>query len=172
MNGEPLPPRHGYPARVIVPGLFGEKNVKWVTRIELVDHDVKGFYERQGWGPNFVVPTTARFDQPADRQRLDLAQAATGVRIKGVAHAGNRGVKQVEVSLDGGDSWQVAKIDFAPSPLAWVLWSYDWKPARPGNYRLVARATDGQGEAQTAEERGIVPEGATGYHRISIGVEA
>ena len=172
MNGEPLPMRHGYPVRVIVPGLFGEKSVKWVTRIELVDHDVKGFYEQQGWGPNFVVPTTARFDQPADRQRLNQAQAASGVRLKGVAHAGDRGVKQVEVSLDGGGSWQVAKIDFASSPLAWVLWSYDWKPARPGDYRLVVRATDGQGEVQTAEERGIVPEGATGYHRISVGVEA
>ncbi len=172
MNGEPLPARHGYPVRVIVPGLFGEKSVKWVTRIELVDHDVKGFYEQQGWGPNFVVPTTARFDQPADRQRLNQAQAAAGIRLRGVAHAGDRGVKQVEVSLDGGGSWQVAKIDFASSPLAWVLWSYDWKPARPGDYRLVVRATDGQGEVQTAEERGIVPEGATGYHRISVGVEA
>src|SRR6266545_4655032 len=172
MNGEPLPARHGYPVRVIVPGLFGEKSVKWVTRIELVDHDVKGFYEQQGWGPNFVVPTTARFDQPADRQRLNQAQAAAGVRLRGVAHAGDRGVKQVEVSLDGGGSWQVAKIDFASSPLAWVLWSYDWKPARPGDYRLVVRATDGQGEVQTAEERGIVPEGATGYHRIIVGVEA
>ena len=57
MNGEPLPQRHGYPARVVVPGLYGEKNVKWVTRIEVVDYDAKGFYEQQGWGPNFVIPT-------------------------------------------------------------------------------------------------------------------
>jgi DMSO/TMAO reductase YedYZ molybdopterin-dependent catalytic subunit len=68
MNGEPLPFNHGYPVRVIVPGLYGEKNVKWVTRIELVERDAKGFYERQGWGPNFVVPTSSRFDQPDDRQ--------------------------------------------------------------------------------------------------------
>jgi DMSO/TMAO reductase YedYZ molybdopterin-dependent catalytic subunit len=75
MNGEPLPERHGYPARVIVPGLFGKNHVKWVRRIELINTHVKGFYEQQGWGPSFVVPTTSRFDQPTHAQVVTCPQA-------------------------------------------------------------------------------------------------
>ena len=172
MNGERIPARHGFPVRVIVPGLFGEKNVKWVTRIELVDHDAKGFYEQQGCGPNFVVPTTARFDVPDDRQKIKLAIANTGIPLRGVAHAGNRGVSRVEVSLDDGKSWNETKLDHARSPLAWVLWNYDWRPTKAGEYRLIVRATDGNGEVQTEKERGTAPEGATGYHKITTQIEA
>ncbi|MCA1614391.1 MAG: molybdopterin-dependent oxidoreductase, partial [Acidobacteria bacterium] len=172
MNGRPLPENHGYPVRVIVPGLYGEKNVKWVTRIELVDTDAKGFYERQGWGPNFVVPTSSRFDQPDDRQKIKLMTAAAGVRLKGVAHGGDRGVSRVEVSTDGGRTWREAKVDYARSPSAWSLWSYDWRPREPGEYKLAVRATDGAGALQTPEERGIVPEGSTGYHHVTVNVEA
>ena len=171
MNGQPLPEKHGYPVRVIVPGLFGEKNVKWVTRIELVDHDAKGFYEQQGWGPNFVVPIAARFDQPENKKKLKLSEASSGVPIKGVAHA-SRGVSRVEVSLDDGRTWSEAKIDYTRSPLAWVLWSYDWRPAQPGEYKLAVRATDNGGEVQTDKERWTVPEGATGHHKITLQVEA
>lgn len=170
MNGQPLPPRHGFPARVIVPGLFGEKNVKWVTRIELVDHDAKGFYEQQGWGPSFVVPTTARFDDPYDQQKIKLA-AWSGL-LKGVAHGGNRGIAKVEVSLDDGRTWQEAQLEQTGSPLAWVLWKFAWRPTQAGEYKLAVRATDGLGELQTAERRGTAPEGATGYHKITAQIEA
>jgi len=169
MNDEMIPQRHGFPVRVIVPGLFGEKNVKWVTRIELVDHDAKGFYEQQGWGPNFVVPTTARFDVPDGKQKIKLA---TTVELKGIAHAGDRGVSKVEVSIDDGKSWNQAKISHEESPLAWVLWNYDWRPAQAGEYKLIVRATDGKGEVQTDKERGTAPEGATGYHKITTQIEA
>ncbi|MDQ3174934.1 MAG: molybdopterin-dependent oxidoreductase [Acidobacteriota bacterium] len=172
MNGEMIPARHGFPVRVIVPGLFGEKNVKWVTRIELVDHDAKGFYEQQGWGPNFVVPTTARFDVPDDKQKIKMAIASTGIPLRGVAHAGNRSVSRVEVSLDDGKSWNETRLDHAQSPLAWVLWNYDWRPTQAGEYRLVVRATDGKGELQTEKQRGTAPEGATGYHKITTQIEA
>lgn len=172
MNNEPIPQRHGYPVRVIVPGLFGEKNVKWVTRIELVDMDAKGFYEQQGWGPNFVTPTLARFDVPDDKQKIKLAMAAAGLQLKGIAHAGNRGVSKVEVSTDDGKTWNEAKIDYSKSPLAWVLWSYDWRPTQVGEYKLAVRATDGAGEVQTDKERGTAPEGATGYHKITTQLEA
>ncbi|CAN5867965.1 hypothetical protein BH18ACI4_BH18ACI4_12330 [soil metagenome] len=172
MNGDTIPARHGFPVRVIVPGLFGEKNVKWVTRIELVDHDAKGFYEQQGWGPNFVVPTTARFDVPDDKQKIKLPLAGTGIPLRGVAHAGNRGVSRVEISLDGGKSWHETKLEHAQSPLEWVLWNYNWRPTQAGEYGLVVRATDGNGELQTEKERGTAPEGATGYHRITTQIEA
>jgi hypothetical protein len=94
------------------------------------------------------------------------------VPFKGVAHAGNRGISRVEVSADGGQIWQEARIEYSRSPLGWVLWGYDWRPAQPGEYKLVVRATDGTGMLQTPEDRGIVPEGATGYHRITVHIEA
>jgi DMSO/TMAO reductase YedYZ molybdopterin-dependent catalytic subunit len=170
MNGEPLPARHGFPARVIAPGLFGEKNVKWVTRIELVDREVKGFYELQGWGPNFVMPTMSRFDLPADGQNILRSAAESGVTLKGVAHAGDRGISKVEVSADGGATWHDARLIYSRSPLAWSLWEYDWSPTRTGRHDLVVRATDGGGALQIQEARGSVPEGATGYHRVGVTV--
>jgi DMSO/TMAO reductase YedYZ molybdopterin-dependent catalytic subunit len=173
MNGQPLPFNHGYPVRVIVPGLYGEKNVKWVTRIELVERDAKGFYEQQGWGPNFVVPTSSRFDQPDDRQKFKLAAMATAVvTLRGVAHGGDRGIARVEISPDDGRTWQEANVEHARSPSAWSLWSYDWRPNAPGEYKLAVRATDGAGALQTPDERGIVPEGSTGYHKITVNIEA
>jgi DMSO/TMAO reductase YedYZ molybdopterin-dependent catalytic subunit len=99
MNGAPLPERNGYPVRVIVPGLFGEKNVKWVTRITLIDYDHKGFYEQQGWGPNFAMPISSRFDVPRSEQNVEIV-AGHPFAIKGVAFAGNKGVGGVEISTD------------------------------------------------------------------------
>lgn len=163
MNGAPLPFNHGYPVRVIVPGLYGEKNVKWVTRIELVAHDAKGFYEQQGWGPNFVIPTHSRFDAPDFGKTF---QPGAIVPLKGVAFAGNRGISRVEVSIDDGKSWMEAKINTPGTRLTWSLWNYDWQPEQPGQYRLVVRATDGDGTLQTAQERGTVPHGSTGYHKV------
>ena len=170
MNGEPLPDRHGYPARILVPGLFGEKNVKWVTRIELVDHDAKGFYETQGWGPKFVQPTRSRFDAP-DFAR-PLAVGAT-VPLLGIAYGGDRGVSKVEVSTDDGKTWREARITHQGSRLAWSVWSHDWRPEAPGEYGLVVRATDGEGELQTSEVRRVGSGmGATGLHKVTARVEA
>lgn len=169
MNGVPLPDKHGYPVRVIVPGLYGEKNVKWVTRIELVDHDAKGFYERQGWGPDFSTKTQSRIDAPDLSRPLRAGQAVT---LKGVAFGGDaRGVSKIEVSTDGGKSWSGARIDYQGSRLAWTLWSAEWMPERAGEYELVVRATDGGGRRQIEEARGTVPEGATGLHRVKARVE-
>src|SRR5436190_18293487 len=88
MNGATLPDRHGFPARVIVPGYFGEKHVKWITRIEVTGADAKGFYEAQGWGPDFIVPIRSRIDVPYHEQWFDLATAANGIRMKGIAFGG------------------------------------------------------------------------------------
>jgi DMSO/TMAO reductase YedYZ molybdopterin-dependent catalytic subunit len=168
MNGEELPQRHGYPVRVIVPGMFGEKNVKWVTRIELLDYDAKGFYEKQGWGPTFIVPTRARFDFPYYDQTVPFASP---LALKGVAFGGDRGVSRVEVSVDGGSAWREARLEYQGTKLTWALWRYHWEPPGPGEYKLVVRAIDGSGVTQTAEERGTVPDGATGYHRVVLKLE-
>lgn len=169
MNGQPLPQRHGYPARMIVPGMFGEKNVKWLTRVDLVTHETKGFYEHQGWGPNFVVPTRSRFVNPDLSRPL---RAGVPVALRGTANGGNRGISAVEVSTDDGRSWQPAVLEHPGTRLSWALWRYDWTPPVAGSYRLVVRATDGTGAPQSARVHGIIPEGATGYHRVLARVNA
>jgi len=169
MNGEPLPRRHGFPARMIVPGYFGEKSVKWVTRVELVDTEKKGFYEQQGWGPSFIVPTRSRFDLPDPKTAL---RAGAPTLLKGIAFGGDRGVSRVEVSTDGGGSWQPARLDYPGTRLTWALWSLEWRPPAAGTYRLAVRAVDGGGAPQVAEERDTAPQGATGYHRITTQVTA
>ncbi|PLS80262.1 MAG: hypothetical protein CYG59_08915 [Chloroflexi bacterium] len=169
MNGEPLPPIHGYPARVVVPGLYGEKSVKWVTRIDLIDYDAKGFYEQQGWGPNFVIPIHSRFHGPNIDNPLPVNQITT---IIGTALGSNQGVSRVEVSTDDGRTWNDAQITYPGTRLTWVFWKYDWRPMQPGEYRWVVRATDGNGLLQTAEERGITPQGSTGYHKLTVRVGA
>lgn len=162
MNGEPLPRRHGFPVRIIVPGLYGEKNVKWINRINLSATNEQGFYEHQGWGPDFVVQTQSRFSAPSFDRPLPLAP----VMLKGTAFAGDRGVAVVEVSVDDGATCRPATVDYSGSRLTWTLWSYAWTPDRPGEHRLVVRGTDGTGAVQTSKERASGPEGATGYHRV------
>lgn len=168
MNGERLPDRHGFPARVVVPGYFGEKNVKWLTRIELTGPDAEGFYEKQGWGPNFIIPTRSRIDRPDDNAWFSLTSVPNSVPLKGVAFAGDRGVSRVEVSVDGEKSWQDAKIDYPGTRLTWVLWSYDWKPAAPGEYQLAVRATDSAGALQRWEKERGPFSGVTGLHKITV----
>jgi DMSO/TMAO reductase YedYZ molybdopterin-dependent catalytic subunit len=175
MNGEPLPQRHGYPARVVVPGLYGEKNVKWVTRIEVVDYDAKGFYEQQGWGPSFVIPTRSDIFGPRWVRRrgdsfVEPFAAGQMAIIRGRAFAGDRGIQKVEFSADDGETWRGVRIDYPGTNLTWTFWSADWLPEEPGAYTLVSRATDGTGTPQPSETRGIVPQGATGYHRVDATV--
>jgi DMSO/TMAO reductase YedYZ molybdopterin-dependent catalytic subunit len=168
MNGETLPDRHGFPARVIVPGYFGEKHVKWITRIEVAAESAIGFYEKQGWGPDFIVPTRSRFDEPDNYSTFSGAAAANGIAVRGVAFGGDRGISRVEVSVDDGANWQEAKLDYPGTKLTWALWSYDWRPTGPDNYTLVVRATDGEGAVQELDEDRPFKSGTTGFHRIMV----
>jgi DMSO/TMAO reductase YedYZ molybdopterin-dependent catalytic subunit len=167
MNGEDLPHRHGYPARLLVPGGYGEMSVKWLTRIEVLDEPRKGYYERQGWQAE-RVHTMSRIDRPLGRRPL---RAGRTQAVNGVAFGGDRGVERVRVSVDGR-SWEEAALDYRGTRLTWALWSYEWTPAQPGDYELVVRAVDGAGEEQTERREGIDPDGATGLHRIAVRVVA
>jgi len=167
MNGSPLPQRHGFPARILTPGLFGLNSVKWVTRVEVVDHHEKGFYELQGWGPSFVIPNRSTFFV-GDFQTPFAP--ATSIPIRGNAFAGNRGVAKVDVSSDGGQSWQPARIDYPGTELTWAYWTFDWQPRSPGDYLLVARTTDRQGGVQTSEYHDTQPQGATGFPSLRVRV--
>ena len=172
MNGVPLPHRHGYPLRVIVPGYFGEKNVKWLTRIEVADANAKGFYETQGWGPDFVVPTRSRIDVPDNWAFVSLGKLIAPIEVKGVAFGGDRGVSRVEISFDDGQTWSDAEIYYSGGNLAWSLWKAHWTPAAAGDYSLVVRATDGEGDVQEFEEDRGPYSGVSGFHKINVRVTA
>jgi len=170
MNHVPLPERHGYPARVIVPGYFGEKHVKWLTRIELTTAKAKGFYETQGWGPDFIVPTRSRIDVPDYGATFSLGKVTGPIEVKGVAFGGDRGISRVEFSDDGGQTWDEAEVYYSGGDLAWSLWSYKWEPDDADDYTLVVRATDGEGDVQQWDEGRGPFSGVAGLHTIMVRV--
>jgi DMSO/TMAO reductase YedYZ molybdopterin-dependent catalytic subunit len=170
MNGKELPDRHGYPLRAIVPGYFGEKHVKWLTRIELTGPNTKGFYEAQGWGPDFIAPTRSRIDVPDHDSRFSLGQLHGPIELKGIAYGADRGISRVEISDDDGETWADAKIVYPGTKLTWVLWSYQWQPSDRDDYTLVVRATDAEGEVQEWEEDRGPFSGITGFHKIVVHV--
>jgi len=177
INGGQLPRKHGYPARVIVPGLYGEKNVKWVTRIEVVTGDEQGFYESQGWGPNFVPRTRSDVFGPGARRlregvyefrnQFNVGEAVT---ISGRAFSPGNGISSVEVSTDDGQSWNPAEIFYPGTIWTWAQWRFEWTPGQVGEFVVIPRCTDGNGVPQEPEVIGIIPQGASGYQRITATV--
>ncbi len=165
MNGEPLSDRHGFPARLIVPGFFGLKSVKWLTHISPVDHDFQGYWQNRGWTDNPIVKTMSRFDVPAANSN----EVVGNVDLGGVAFAGDRGISAVELSLDEGETWAEAELVEGPlSPYTWVIWTATASVERPGDIRAVVRATDGDGNVQIHFRQGTLPDGATGHHTIRV----
>jgi DMSO/TMAO reductase YedYZ molybdopterin-dependent catalytic subunit len=161
MNGEPLTSEHGFPVRLLVPGIYGMKNVKWITRIEAVDFDFKGYWQRRGWDDRAEYKTMSRIDAPAHSVKAEAT-------IAGIAFAGDRGVSKVEVSTDGGKTWEQAAIKPALSAFSWVLWSKTWAPGQAGKHRVVVRATDGRGITQTSQQAPPDPSGSSGYHSVIV----
>ena len=166
LDGAPLPSGHGFPARMVIPGLYGMKGPKWLSRIDLVNGESGGYWEQQGWDHNPVVKTTSRIDAPADGAVVKLGP----VTIAGVAFAGTRGIKKVEYSTDGGARWNEAPFKAPLSALTWVLWTADWTPSAEGAYRILVRATDGTGALQDARSSASYPSGASGYHTIHVDI--
>jgi DMSO/TMAO reductase YedYZ molybdopterin-dependent catalytic subunit len=169
IDGQALAVKHGFPARLRVPGLYGEKNVKWLTKIEAVREDYKGYWQQRGWTDTAVIETTSVFDTGNPRLSKDPLKRENGVvPLGGIAFAGNRGIASVEVRVDDGD-WQPAMLDPHNDPLTWRFWRFDWA-AQPGKHTLAVRAVDGTGQPQTEQERAPHPDGATGYHIIPVEV--
>lgn len=162
MNGEPLPSAHGFPIRLLVPGLFGMKNPKWITKIEVVDFDFQGYWEASGWSDEAVVKTMSKF-------ATTLRSEKPGeIGLGGLAYAGDRVIKEVEYSTDGGKTWTQAEVKPALGPFTWVLWAAIWKPTEPGQYTLKVRAKDGLGVLQAARQAPTLPDGASGYHTFRV----
>ena len=168
MNGQPLPTEHGYPARLVVPGLYGYVSAtKWVVDLELTRFDrAEAYWTRLGWSPRGPIKTESRIDVPRSGQ--DVAQGP--VTFGGVAWAQNRGVRGVEVRIDDGD-WQPADLGTRYSNNTWRLWSFDWQATQPGLHTIAVRATDNTGAVQTSEQADPVPDGATGWHTVSFAVK-
>jgi len=176
MNYAPLTPKHGFPVRAIVPGLYGMMNPKWLTEIELVDKVYEGYWQRLGWANNAEDNTGSSILIPGNapaRQRFrkldETEDTSYGGKapIAGIAFAGDRGISKVEVSNDGGTTWKTAQIKDPLSQYTWVLWTAGYVPPNKENYSIVVRATDKTGNTQTTEMSPPFPNGATGYHTIT-----
>ena len=167
MNDAAVPNDHGAPLRMLIPNIYGMKNAKWVTSITLTDNaDYKGFWQQQGWDNTANIHTESTITYPADNQNVNVGQSLT---VRGYAFAGERGIKRVEISTDGGQSWNDAVIKDALSPNAWALWHYDWNVgAGQKDYNLVVRATDKTGAVQTSSKTDSYPSGASGWHNILV----
>ncbi len=163
MNDEPLPPRHGFPARLIVPGLYGYVSAtKWLQEIELTTWEAfDGYWIPRGWSKTGPIKTQSRIDRPRPGQRI----AGDPAVIAGVAWAPTRGISRVEVSVDDGE-WIAAELSEPLSDEAWVQWRAEVPLASDSAYSVAVRATDGDGATQTPIRTDVIPDGATGHHTV------
>jgi DMSO/TMAO reductase YedYZ molybdopterin-dependent catalytic subunit len=172
MNGKDLPRVHGYPLRAIVPGIYGMKNVKWLSKIEVVNFDFKGYWERRGWSDEAIIPITSQILMPMDRKTIPLGDYVIG----GVAFGGRHGISKVQVSLDGGKNWYEAELKKPLSKWSWVLWSYHWRPAKENGYTIKVRGVDLSGKVQESPSllgkiTGSFPDGPKGIHSVYVTVK-
>ncbi|MCF6745748.1 hypothetical protein E9529_15990 [Blastococcus sp. KM273128] len=166
MNGEPLPAEHGFPARLVVPGLYGYVSAtKWLAAIELTGWDVDGYWIPRGWAKEGPIKTQTRIDVPRSGTTVPAARRP----IAGVAWAPTRGIERVEVRIDDGP-WQEAELAAPLDVDCWRQWYLPWDPA-PGRHVIAARATDGLGEVQTDERTPVAPDGASGYPVVEVLVQ-
>ncbi len=168
MNGEPLRPDHGFPARLIVPPIYGMKNVKWVERIEAVDHDYQGYWQTRGWSDPAPYQIWGRIDTPSSGDEIPAGPAVAA----GVASAGDRGIFRVEISLDEGATWADATLEPSINPdFTWVRWVFPFEATGPA-VNILMRATDGEGNVAPEEQNPPLPDGATGWPQRSARVNA
>lgn len=168
MNGAPLPADHGYPARLIIPGLYGYVSAtKWLSEIELTTWEgFDAYWVPLGWSKEGPILTQSRIDKPRQGARLTVGP----VDIAGVAWAPDRGVERVEVKVDDED-WVQATMSTPLDDATWVQWLRVWD-APPGEHTILVRATDGTGEVQTADMSRPAPDGARGHHTIQVRVDS
>lgn len=172
MNGEPLPAEHGYPVRLVVPGLYGYVSAtKWVTEIELTRwEDFDGYWVPRGWSKEGPVKTMARIDRPGSGRSYG-PNGDEVIDIAGLAWAVHRGISRVEVSIDEGD-WRECELAGVPSDDTWRQWRYRWTDFTPGEHTVRARAYDNDGVPQPEEPKSVAPDGAQGYHQVRFDVDA
>ena len=163
MDGLTLPDAHGAPARLLFPGRYGMRSVKWLKELYVSSTTQEGYWEQRGWDKEAVMRTSSRIDT------VDKGDVAGHVTVAGIAWAGDRRISAVEVSADDGASWSRATLEGELGPLAWRRWQIPLELS-PGAHTLAVRATDGTGALQDAAERPPHPSGSSGYHRVSVQV--
>jgi DMSO/TMAO reductase YedYZ molybdopterin-dependent catalytic subunit len=162
MENQPLTSKHGAPLRLYTPDRFGMKNPKWIIKIEAISQDYFGYWEQRGWSEQALVKTASVIDTV--RTLKD-----GNIEAGGMAFAGARGIQKVELRVEEGD-WSAAELDRPLSPLTWVLWRAAFRMSS-GQHRLTVRAVDGTGEIQTPNKESTYPDGATGYHSLSVDIK-
>jgi len=167
MNGQPLPFEHGFPVRMVVPGLYGYVSAtKWVTALKVTRYaDDQGYWTPRGWSERGPVKTESRIDVPRAGDRVKAGKVA----VAGIAWAQHRGIKAVEVRVDNG-GWQPARLAEEPSIDSWRQWVLEWQAAK-GSHTITVRATDADGMVQTQTQAPPPPNGATGWHTITVNVD-
>ncbi len=160
INGERLSQEHGFPARLIVPGLYGYKMPKWIQRVELAADPIIGLWEQRGWSAVGEVQTTSAIFSPRH-----LETVSGTIIFSGIAYAGNRAITNVEISIDEGN-WM--PVPFQQENAGhWAQWSIDWTPYTPGDYEVSVRATDDTGFTQSGNSP-VFPNGSTAIHNIIV----
>ena len=170
MNGASLPRDHGAPLRLLVPGTYGLKNVKWIESIEVTTRGHGGYWQRRGWSDEAIVETLSRFEAP--RRRVEIQTSK--VWLVGSAFAGERGIRKVEVTYGQGEhlrSWAPALLKKPLGPLAWSVWAFPMRFEENGFYPATVRAVDGEGMVQTDKISDPQPGGSTGRMGLSIYVK-
>jgi DMSO/TMAO reductase YedYZ molybdopterin-dependent catalytic subunit len=166
LNGSELPTKHGYPVRLVIPGLYGYVSAtKWLTELELTNWNFDAYWIQRTWSKEGPVKTQSRIDTVKAGDNLPTGKNPIG----GIAWAPHRGIEKVEVSTNGGETWNTARLAKQLAEDTWRQYIYDWD-ATPGDYTLQVRATDGNGETQTSSEAPPHPSGATGYHTVDVTV--
>ena len=165
MNGEPLPYEHGYPARLVTPGLYGYKSAKWLLSIRPTVGETPDWYGQRGWSKEGLVRTLTRIDTPA----FGATVPAGPTRLAGIAYAGLLGIQKVEVSPDDGQTWRPAQFVEPPAGRdVWVRWQITLDLPASDSHVLLARATDGTGTLQPEEFSFPDPIGASGWNRLEL----
>jgi DMSO/TMAO reductase YedYZ molybdopterin-dependent catalytic subunit len=166
MNGKPLTLDHGFPVRLLVPGLYGIKQMKWLREITVSNKATQGYWHKKGWSKKAKVKIYSRIDTPLDQQVLTNRSAI----FRGIAFAGDRGIEYVQLSIDGEKTWSLATLQTPMSRWSWVFWSFPCKFPRKGLYRVAVRAVDKYSGLQRDDLRDPFPSGTSGIHRIEIRV--
>jgi DMSO/TMAO reductase YedYZ molybdopterin-dependent catalytic subunit len=165
MNGQPLPREHGFPMRLLVPGRYGMKNPKWLAGIRAMNQEYAGWYEQRNWDRDGIVKTMARIDLPIDGATLDPGEQ----RVAGMAYAGDRGVRQVDISPDDGVTWLPMRLlEPMPGKDAMVRWDGTFMLPSDASITLTVRATDGTGAEQVDEFQLPQPDGASGRDQVTV----
>ncbi|MDX2239759.1 MAG: molybdopterin-dependent oxidoreductase [Leptolyngbyaceae cyanobacterium bins.302] len=181
MNQAPLTPEHGYPVRIIIPGRFGQKQPKWLIKIEAISQPKKGYWERQGWSNTAEIPTHSMIRQVQSdrvwhrRNSVNLPKTGTagwanGILIAGIALDKSSSIASIQVSTDNGQQWHVADQNRPPSPHEWTLWRYLWKPTQPGQHTLLAIARSANQTQPLSDSDRM--DGSSGALRIQVNLTA